>query len=72
MPERMILAKVSTDNDGAQTGASIPPEAMVHFPLFQIPPIFEKFSDSVENFQNFSFSREISRISSAKISDDLF
>src|SRR6218665_929064 len=50
-----------------------PPEAMMHFPtLFQIPPIFEKFSDSVENFRNFTFSRKISPFSSAKISDDHF
>src|SRR6218665_3975722 len=51
-----------------------PPEAMMHFPsLFQISPhIFEKFSDSEENFQNFTFSRKISRFSSEKISDDLF
>ena len=41
-------------------------------PLFQIPPIFETFSDSVENFQNVIFSRKISPFSSAKISDDLF
>src|SRR6218665_2487719 len=46
-----------------------PPEAMMHFPTcFRFPPIFEKFSDSVENFQNFTFSRKIS----AKISDDHF
>ena len=43
------------------------------FPLFQISPIvFDKFSDSVENFQNFTFSRKIFRFSFAKISDDLF
>jgi len=41
-----------------------PPEAMMHFPtLFQIPPIFEKFSDSVENFRNFTFSRIFFRFS---------
>ena len=34
--------------------------------------MFEKFSDSVENVPNFTFSRKISRFSSAKISDDLF
>src|SRR6218665_1145156 len=51
-----------------------PPEAMMHIPsLFQISPhIFEKFSDSEENFQNVIFSRKISPFSSAKISDDLF
>ena len=43
------------------------------FPLFQISPLFsKKFSDSVENFKNFTFSRKSSRFSSAKISDDFF
>src|SRR6218665_2587636 len=52
--------------------ASIPPEAIMHYPpCFRFPPIFEKFSDSVENFTNFTFSRKISRFSSAEISDDL-
>src|SRR6218665_2006993 len=42
-----------------------PPEAMMHFPpCFRFSPIFEKFSESVENFQNFTFS--------SKISDDFF
>src|SRR6218665_3294460 len=42
-------------------------------PCFRFPPaIFDKFSDSVENFQHFTFSRKISRFSSAKFSDDLF
>ena len=42
-------------------------------PLFQIPPpIFEKCSDSVENFQNLTFSRKISWFSSPKVSYDLF
>src|SRR6218665_2271874 len=46
---------------------------MIHFPpCFRFPPIFEKISDSVENFPNFTFSRKISRFSSAKISHDLF
>src|SRR6218665_340650 len=36
------------------------------------PRIFEKFSDSVDNFLHFTFSRKISPFSSAKISDDLF
>src|SRR6218665_2465050 len=49
----------------ANPGASIPSEAMMHFlPRFRFPPIFDKFSDSVENFQNVTFP--------AKISDDLF
>src|SRR6218665_2055903 len=34
------------------------------------PPIFEKFSDSEENFHNFTFSRKNSLFSSAEISDD--
>src|SRR6218665_489109 len=46
-----------------------PSEAMMHFPLFHISPLF---SDSVENFPNFTFSRKIFPFSSAKISDDLF
>src|SRR6218665_1145943 len=51
----------------ALTGASIPSEAMMHFPLFQIPPLFSKF------FQTLCvFSRKISRFPSAKFSDDLF
>ena len=36
------------------TGASIPHEAMMHFTLFQIFPLFPKnCSDSVENFPQF-------------------
>src|SRR6218665_1751669 len=46
---------------------------MMHFPLcFRFPSYFLKFSDSVENFQNFAFSRKISRFSSAKMSDLFF
>ena len=42
-------------------------------PLFQIfPPISEKFSDFLKFFYNFTFSRKISWLSSAKFSDDLF
>jgi len=41
-------------------------------PCFRFPTIFEKLSDSVENFQNVTFSRKIFRFSSAKISDDFF
>jgi len=38
-------------------GASIPSEAMMHFPrVSDFPPIFEKFSDSEERFHNFTFS----------------
>src|SRR6218665_2909362 len=47
--------------------ASIPPEAMIHFPPFQIPPVSENFSDSVENFPNCTFSRKFFRFSSTKI-----
>ena len=52
--------------------ASFPPEATTHVPLFQTPPISEKNSDFVKIFQNLTFSRKISRFSSAEISDDLF
>src|SRR6218665_466294 len=46
---------------------------MMHFPsVSDFFPISEKFSDSVENFPNFTFSRKIFRFSSAKISDDFF
>ena len=41
-------------------------------PCFRFPPIFEKLLDSVENFPNCTFSRQIFRFSSAKISDDFF
>jgi len=55
-------------------GASIPLWGNDSFsPCFGFFPRFPKhFSDSVENFPNFTFSRKISRFSSAKISDDLF
>jgi len=33
-----------------------PHYAMMHFPPFQIFPISEKISDSIENFPNFTFS----------------
>ena len=42
------------------------------FPLFQIPPIFKNFSESEENFHNFTFSWKISWFSSAEISNDFF
>jgi len=33
------------------TGASIPPETMMHFPpVSDFPPVFEIFLDSLENF----------------------
>jgi len=49
-----------------------PPWGHDVFPLFQIPPIFETFSESVQNFPNFTSSRKIVPFSSAKISDDFF
>ena len=50
-----------------------PPEVKMHFPLVSKFPLFPKnFSDSVENFPDFTFSDKIFRFSSAKISDDLF
>src|SRR6218665_1557647 len=49
-----------------------PPEVMMHFhPVSDSPPIFEKISDSVENFQNFTFCRKISRFK-FRISPPLF
>ena len=41
-------------------------------PCFRFPSISEKCSDFLENFNNFTLSRKISRLSSAKITDDLF
>src|SRR6218665_2427383 len=47
---------------------------MMHYPSFRFAPIFERFSNSMENlnFKHFTFSQNILRFSSAKISDDLF
>src|SRR6218665_4051524 len=43
------------------TGASIPPETMMHFPpVLDFPPISETFSDFLTNFDNFTFFRKIS------------
>ena len=55
-------------------GVSIPPETMMHFPpCFRFSPLFQKnFSDFLKNFNNLTFSRKISWLSAAKISDDLF
>src|SRR6218665_2735524 len=54
-------------------GIHDPTEAMMHFPLFQISPLFaKKFRHSVENFPDFTFSRTFFRFSSAEISDDFF
>src|SRR6218665_3323897 len=56
-----------------EAGASIPPETMMHFPpVSDFPPISENFSDFLKFFYNFTFSRKMSLLSSAKISDDLF
>ena len=41
-------------------------------PVSDFPLIFKKFSNSVENFPNFTLSRKNFRFSSAKISYDLF
>ena len=49
-----------------------PPETMMHFPLFQIPPYFRQIFGLCEFFYNFTFSRKISSLPSAKISDDFF
>jgi len=54
------------------TGASIPLRQWWFPPCFRFPPVSEKFSNSVENFPNFTSSRKIFWFSSAKISDDLF
>src|SRR6218665_235925 len=39
--------------------ASIPPEAMMHFPPSDSPLFFEQFSYSVEHLLNVTFSRKI-------------
>ena len=50
-----------------------PPEVMMHFPpCFIFLPVSEKFSHSLENVPNFTFSRKLFRFSSAKISCELF
>src|SRR6218665_1130488 len=40
-----------------QTGASIPPEAMIHFPPVSDFPLFSKHFETLENFQYCTFSR---------------
>ena len=53
-------------------GASIPSEAMMHFPSVSDFPYFSgKNSYSVKTFPDFTFSQEI-LLPSAKISDDVF
>src|SRR6218665_600409 len=54
------------------SGASIPSDVMMHFPLFQISPYFQKIFRLCGKFSKFYLSRKISRFSSAKISDDPF
>ena len=54
-------------------GASIPPEAMMHFPPVSDSPLFStNFQTLWKIFLNLTFSRQISRFSSAKIYDYLF
>ena len=60
------------------TEASVPPEAMMHFPCFRFPPYFRqlievhaKFFRLCGQFYNFTFSQTIYRFSFAKIYDDL-
>src|SRR6218665_16440 len=50
--------------------ASIPPEAMMHFPPFQISPCFPK--NFLTAWKISPFTRKFFRFSGAKISDDLF
>src|SRR6218665_2484063 len=46
---------------------------MMHFPpVSDFPPVSETFSDSVENFPKFTFSRKIFRFPSVNISHDPF
>ena len=68
---QLIMEEVM-DYRGGKAGAPIPPETMMHFPLFQISPLFLKSFRTFGNFfYNFTFSRKMSSLSSAKISDDL-
>ena len=56
-----------------RSGASIPSEATMHSPCFRFHPYFRKISQTPwKTYPNFTFSRKISRFSSAKISDDFF
>ena len=52
-------------------GASIPLRPWCNFPPYFRFPIFSKKFQTLENFQNVTFSWKISRFSSAKISNDL-
>src|SRR6218665_3680047 len=59
--------------DGYGQGRPSPSETIMHFPpVSDFPPISEKFSDFLKFFYNFTFSKKISSLPSAKISDDLF
>jgi len=62
----IILFSTSRKTEPMDRGVH-PPEAMMHFPLFQIPPISEKFLRLCRKFSPKKF-----RFSSAKIPDDLF
>src|SRR6218665_2694897 len=53
-------------------GESIPLRPRCISPLFQISPLIFPKIFRLENFQNFTFSRNFFPFSSAKISDDLF
>jgi len=53
-------------------GRPFPPEAMMHFPLFQISPYFRQIFRLCGKFSKFYLSPEkFVRFPSAKISDDL-
>ena len=56
-----------------KAGVPVPLRQNVAFPsVSDFHPISEKVFKLMENFHNFTVSEEISRFSSAKISDDLF
>jgi len=57
---------------GQDQGRPSPLEAMMYLPpVSDFPPLSRNFQ-TLENLENFTFSRQISRFSSAKISYDLF
>ena len=67
------LFRYITANGPSMQGRPSPLRQWCISPLFQISSLFlTKFSDSAENFPNFTFSPNIFRFSSAKICDDLF
>jgi len=55
-PLAALNSRLNPENEAA--GASIPPEAMMHFPLFQILPYFRFFLDSVEIFPILPFPKK--------------